>query len=332
MEWLVKPDGRHWIRQELDDITDGVKHLYALALEIEKSPLVRRLLGLPVDPATTESKTPIGNGIAAEDDGGALQRALAAAPVGATGLLERGWNWMTGNKSVQSASMKALSTTAMDSLIAKGWQPGDAAGIIGNLQQESSLNPQAGVNTLTGHLAAHVGIAQWDSDRQKAIAEHFGKRVENMTLQEQMDAVHWELTEGRYKTVGDQLRSGSHRATDAAVTIDHSYEIPANPGTAALANEDANRARNAMAVIADYGQGTATSPTSPAIPSYSSPAHSQSDRRDKLTVEVIHTNPPVDTSMRVTHSDPSQVDIAAPKVMGAMPGAGTPRNVARDGY
>ena len=100
--------------------------------------------------------------------------------------------------------------------------------MLGNLQQESSLNPQSGAGT------AHQGIAQWNDDRRKAIEDHFHKSLMDMSFDEQLEAINWEVTAGKYKNVGTELKSGSHEAGRAAAIIDRDYEAPANPGSLEL--------------------------------------------------------------------------------------------------
>jgi len=50
---------------------------------------------------------------------------------------------------------------AMEFFIAKGWQPHQAAGIVGNLLAESGLNP----TVKPGDNGTAFGIAQWRGDR-----------------------------------------------------------------------------------------------------------------------------------------------------------------------
>jgi hypothetical protein len=151
-----------------------------------------------------------------------------------------------GTTSPTTAEQSARSNEGIDYFKSKGWTPEQAAGLMGSFQQESSFNPQAGVGT------AHVGIAQWSATRQADIAAHFGKPVASMSYQEQLAAAQWELTEGKYKNVGDELRATKTGAQSSYV-VTHGFEAPGN-----YDKEDPLRAANTQARLDAYAQAHAT--------------------------------------------------------------------------
>jgi len=102
----------------------------------------------------------------------------------------------------------------------KGWTREQAAGIVANLQAESSLK-----TTETGDSGLARGLAQWHPDRQRAIEGHFGKPLSKMTYQEQLEAVHWEMTEGSERGAGKAL-SRATSAEAAGATVSRLYERP----------------------------------------------------------------------------------------------------------
>ncbi len=153
-----------------------------------------------------------------------------------------------GTAAPTTAEQNKLSTQAIDYFISKGWTPEQAAGIVGNLQQESSFNPQAGAGT------AHQGLAQWSAERQRDIEQHFGKALMSMSYEEQLAAIQWELTEGKQKAAGDALRQAKS-AREAASVVDHTYEVPGN-----YVVEDVNRGANAEARLSRYRADAATPP------------------------------------------------------------------------
>lgn len=61
---------------------------------------------------------------------------------------------------------------AMQVLMARGLSRNDAAAVVGNLSQESSLNP-----LITNDNGAHIGLGQWDKKRQAVFAKVFGYRM-----------------------------------------------------------------------------------------------------------------------------------------------------------
>ena len=330
IEWLTTPKNMAWLKKELDDATEGVKELFHWSQEMEHSPLIRHLLGLPQEAGATAGGPSIGHGIAAEDDGGALEGAIQGAQ-GQPTLLQRGMNWLFGG-GTPSGAVGGSTQAGMASLIKMGWQPGDAAGLLGNAQQESGLNPQAGAGT------AHQGLFQWDDERRKAIEAHFNKPLMSMSFDEQLAAANWELRDGKFKAVGNQLQAGSHEAGRAAAIVDRYYEMPANPGSLELLKEDGKRAANARLAMQGYDPGAqrmaADAQSANAAPSADAATSSAASEAHlaKLRVEVHHINPPSGASLHVTSDSPGYIDVDPPRTMGAMPDSGQQRNVAKDGF
>jgi hypothetical protein len=93
-----------------------------------------------------------------------------------------------------------------------------AAGIAGNIRVESNFKPDA---YNAGEQAR--GLVQWHPDRQKAIADHFGKNVDQMNRHEQLDAIMWEMKDGPEKRAWDRFKD-AQTAEDAASTFDEHYE------------------------------------------------------------------------------------------------------------
>ena len=112
--------------------------------------------------------------------------------------------------------------TALSYFQGQGWTPAQAAGIVGNLQQESGLNPQA-FNGAGGNLGA-AGIAQWRGSRQVDFQKFSGVPLSQSTYQQQLDFVNYELTQGTMKSAGAKLKATT-TAADAATAVDKYYEI-----------------------------------------------------------------------------------------------------------
>ena len=111
--------------------------------------------------------------------------------------------------------------TALSFFQGKGWSPAQAAGIVGNLQAESALNPQAFNGAGGGRGAA--GIAQWRGSRQADFQEFAGVPLSQSTYQQQLDFVNYELTQGKEKAAGARLKATT-TAADAATVVDKYYE------------------------------------------------------------------------------------------------------------
>lgn len=116
-------------------------------------------------------------------------------------------------------NIKGSAEEAMNFFMSRGWTKEQAAGIVGNLIQESNLNPTA-VNTKENAQ----GLAQWTpvGGRQQMIAKHLGKPIVEASFREQLDAIDWELK--NKETKAGSLLKQSKTASEAAFVVDKFYE------------------------------------------------------------------------------------------------------------
>ena len=129
---------------------------------------------------------------------------------------------------------------AMEFFIQKGWTPAQAAGIVGNLQQESG----ATLNTAAYNESENAyGIAQWRNERISKFEEVYGKSLYTAGRDEQLEYVHWELLNSE-KLAGQLLRGAGDFAA-AAQIVDEHYERSA--GT-----ERVQRINNAKELLKQY--------------------------------------------------------------------------------
>lgn len=108
---------------------------------------------------------------------------------------------------------------ALDFFQSKGWTKEQAAGIVGNLQAESSkdLNPSS-----VGDGGKAYGIAQWHPDRQSNFERTYGKSIKQASFEEQLQFIQWEL-ENTEKAAALKLKQAKD-AAEAAIIIDQLYE------------------------------------------------------------------------------------------------------------
>lgn len=141
-------------------------------------------------------------------------------------------NALTGSR---AASVSAALSQA-------GFSQANIAGFLGNLDAESGFDPRAGV--LAGHVpgTGHVGIAQWDANRQAEFLALYGKRIEDSSVAEQSQFIVYEL-QHKYKSVADALHDPRATTNDYASTavVQNGYEIPATDPEG-IARELRNRA------------------------------------------------------------------------------------------
>jgi hypothetical protein len=156
----------------------------------------------------------------------------------------------TGDEGPLDESASALSAndkTAFDYFLAKGLTPVQAAGIVGNLEQESSMNPTAVQPGGPGR-----GIAQWSvggrwdhdsGDNAVAYATSQGKSVLSFGLQ--LDFIWFELT--TFSSYGLSALKKSTTTTDATLAFMKDFEAC---GTCL----SSQRISYAQAALAAYGK------------------------------------------------------------------------------
>lgn len=120
---------------------------------------------------------------------------------------------------LKPAGNSAHAGQAMAYFMSQGWKKHQAAGIVGNLQQESgaSLDPNA------RNSIGMFGIAQWDTIRRNEFNKIYRKPIYGSTFEEQLIYVQHELTKGARKGAGTRL-SQTTDATTASQVVQNFYE------------------------------------------------------------------------------------------------------------
>lgn len=111
----------------------------------------------------------------------------------------------------------------------QGWSHSDAAAIIAGLDRESGLRTGA-----VGDNGLAYGAAQWHPDRQaqfdawsKAGGTDDGRDIRHSSMADQTNFINWDLTKGKYKSVGDHMRAAK-TIEDKMAIFDKEYESPAD--------------------------------------------------------------------------------------------------------
>ena len=149
-----------------------------------------------------------------------------------------------GGGSIPKINPSDARSKAMDFFMSeKGgkWTKEQAAGIVSNLEAESSFN-----HKIPGDGGRAYGIAQWHPDRQQVFKQAYGKDIRNSTYEEQLAFVNHELKNNE-KKAGNLLRKTTTPEQAGAVVSKH-YERPA-----ARESEAAKRANMARAVYNHEG-------------------------------------------------------------------------------
>ena len=135
------------------------------------------------------------------------------------------------------------------------WTRDQAVGIVANLYAESGLKTGS-----VGDGGQAYGIAQWHPDRQAAFQRQFGHSIIGSSLDEQLEFVHYELTEGKEQRAGQMLHTAQDSRT-AAAYISRYYERPADQ----IGNMQ-HRATLAAGVEARIGSLASILPATPDYP------------------------------------------------------------------
>lgn len=118
---------------------------------------------------------------------------------------------------------------------AKGWSPAAAAGIAANEYSESGVNPNPkGYND----GGAAYGAFQFHDAYQRAFLQHMGRPLQGSTIEQQEEFIHWDLTQGPDKAVGDRLRAAK-TPEEAAQIFMAGFERPKDMGGQAVTDRQA---------------------------------------------------------------------------------------------
>jgi hypothetical protein len=137
------------------------------------------------------------------------------------------------------------SKSAIDYLVSKGLTPAQAAGVVGNLIQESTLNSGA-FNKSEGAY----GLAQWRGSRLQDLQQFASSRGKDISdVNTQLDFIMHELA-GKERKAGAMLAS-STTAEEAAFNFGKYYERPKVV--------EQSRMQYANTALKEYGTGGVTS-------------------------------------------------------------------------
>lgn len=131
---------------------------------------------------------------------------------------------------------------AMNFFMSKGLTKQQAAGIVGNLERESNLNPNAFNSAGGGHGA--YGIAQWRGDRQTNLFRKYGS---NPSFEDQLNYV-WDELNSTHKRGLQKIRA-SKTADEAARNAFGYYEFSGGVDSA-IADMNRHRAGNMSGIDA----------------------------------------------------------------------------------
>jgi MYXO-CTERM domain-containing protein len=145
-----------------------------------------------------------------------------------------------------TSALNANDETAFDYFVSKGLTAFQAAGIVGNLDQESNDDPTAVQSGGPGRgIAQWSAGGRWDTDTNDNVVWYASKEGESSTsLQLQLEFIWYELT--TFSGYGLSTLQASTNVTDATIAFETDFE---GCGTC----DQSNRISYAEAVLAAYG-------------------------------------------------------------------------------
>ena len=165
----------------------------------------------------------------------------------------------------QLASENGNDKVAFDFFVGKGLSHVQAAGIVGNLDQESGMSPtiwQYGGGPGRG-IAQWSAGGRWDSDYHDNVAWYAAQHGQSIySLDTQLEFIWYELTTFGY---GDSKLRAATNVTEATLAFMDDYEICG-------ACDSSNRIAHAEAALADFGS-TPVGPPTPVPPKPSGCGH-----------------------------------------------------------
>jgi hypothetical protein len=168
-----------------------------------------------------------------------------------------------------ASALTANDKTAFDYFLGKGLAPFQAAGIVGNLDQESNMDPGAVQPGGPGRGIAQWSVGgRWDSDANdnaKAYAAAHGKTVTSLSLQ--LDFIWYELT--TFPNYGLAALKKSTDVTQATIAFENDFEGCGNC-------LESKRIAYAKAALAAYGADTVDAGSDAAAPKHDAGTSSSS--------------------------------------------------------
>lgn len=70
-------------------------------------------------------------------------------------------SWISGNRYLSEAEMKNNSERVKSYLASKGWSYNAIAGLLGNMQSESTINPGIWQSLIENNMSGGFGLVQW---------------------------------------------------------------------------------------------------------------------------------------------------------------------------
>jgi len=152
-------------------------------------------------------------------------------------------------------------TAAFQWFLSQGYSPAAAAGIVGNLVQESGVNP----NVRPGDNGSAFGVAQWRGDRYTGLQNYVAQHGGTNDLQTQLGYLDYELRNRYSPTYQRVIAAQSPREATAAFALGYERPAGAQTGVAEKVDGWGNRLDAANSLYSGAGQQQPLQSSSPPV-------------------------------------------------------------------
>lgn len=142
--------------------------------------------------------------------------------------------WISGNRYLSMAEMTNNAQLIMSQLTAQGWTKNAVAGMLGNMQSESTINP--GIwESLNPDTSRGFGLVQW-TPASKLISWAQGEGKDYTSGDTQLDRINWEVANNQQWIATSQYPMSFQQFKVSTLTPEYlaqvfirNYERPLNP-------------------------------------------------------------------------------------------------------
>jgi hypothetical protein len=239
LHWAILINGSYGRIEFIPDEGDWVFGFFADGRDAQHPYVLGSIMGQGIDARNLIPECPPGQA----PTGGGAPSAGGSGPTG---------NDFTGSLPPASGTTSEREMQAMDYLVNElGYTPEHAAGIVGNLVNESTMDPNRVNPNDAGPGLDSYGLAQWNRDRLEALQEYARQNGTSAgDFNTQLEFIQQELntTEGR----ANRLLGGATTPSEAALAFTNferfqGYELGADGREVQERMRDAERIYNSWA-------------------------------------------------------------------------------------
>lgn len=142
--------------------------------------------------------------------------------------------WISGNRYLSMNEMTVNAQEIMNQLTSRGWSKNAVAGMLGNMQSESTINP--GIwESLTPNTSRGFGLVQW-TPATKLISWAQSSGLDYTSGDVQLQRIDWELANNQQWSATSQYPMSFQEFKVSTLTPEYlaqaflrNYERPLNP-------------------------------------------------------------------------------------------------------